>query len=294
MRYVKKWIGDSEYEFLEVVVYDVEDMKELSKFTHAKNVIVSLDFIEFLDNFTQIEKLIITPGQLSVGVYNVLKKMTSLKSLKIDYEEDKPLSDWCIDLSVFPALEYVFSRSSYNFCNIPSSLRTLIVMKWYDVDLSLLYNSSIDSLCVWGGKLKTLKGIEHTPIQILSLGNLRYLKDISHIEMMPLKILEIDSCNQIISLENLSSDTLEYLMVYGKNKVQKGSFVKNFKNLKRIILDIFIEDGDLSSFDSLEQAVILTDKRAFNRNNAQLPKASYGYMLKNIPEWRYIYYNRNI
>ena len=222
--------------------------------------------------------------------------MTSLKALKIDYEEVQPSTDWCIDISVFPKLEYLFSRSSYNFCGIflSESLKTLKVMKWYEKDLKRLRGASIDSLCICGGMLQSLVGIEDLPIQILSLSNLRNLKDISSAKTIPLKILELESCNQISSFESFSSKTLEYLMVSGKNKVQSGSFISNFKRLKRVILDIIIEDGDLSFFDNLEHAVILTNKRAFNRTNSKLPKSEKSYIIKTIPEWRYIYSDRSI
>ena len=105
-------------------------------------------------------------------------------------------------------------------------------------------------------------------------------------------MLELDHCNQINSLEELSSNTLEYLMIYGKNRVRSANFILNFKNLKRVMFDILIEDGDLSDLDNLEHAVILTDKRHFNRTNSQLPKATQKYIIENIPQWRYIYSDR--
>lgn len=296
MQYIKRWIADSEYTFLEVTIYDAQDVAELSKYTSAKNVIVSLDNINFLKHFNQIEKLIITSGQPSNSMYDVLSKMTSLTALKIDYEEVRPSTDWCIDISVFPKLEYLFSRSSYNFCGISmsESLKTLKVMKWYEKDLKQLKGASIDSLCICSGRLQSLVGIEELPIQILSLSNLRNLKDISSAETIPLKILELENCNQISLFGSFSSKTLEYLMVYGKNKVQSGNFISKFECLKRVMLDIIIEDGDLSFFDNLEHAVILTNKRAFNRTNSKLPKSKKRYTIETIPEWRYIFYNRNI
>ena len=296
MQYIKKWIADSEYNFLEVTIYDAQDVEDLSKYSNTKNVVVSLDNIKFLKDFNQVEKLIITSGQPSNSMYDVFSKMTSLKALKIDYEEVQPSTDWCIDISVFPKLEYLFSRSSYNFCGIylTESLKTLKVMKWYEEDLERLKGASIDSLCICGGKLQTLAGIENLSVQVLSLSNLRNLRNISSAKTIPLKILELENCNEISSLESFSSKTLEYLMVYGKNKVQSGSFISNFKQLKRVMLDIVIEDGDLSFFDNLEHAVILTNKRVFNRTNSILPKSRKKYIIKTIPEWRYIYSDRDI
>lgn len=296
MQYVKKWIADSEYTFLEITLNDSQDVENLAKYTNTRNVVVSLEDIKYLKDFTQIEKLIITSGEPSNSMYEIFSKMTSLKALEIDYEEVQPSTVWCIDISIFPKLEYLFSRSSYNFCgsHLSKSLKTLKVMKWYEKDLKRLKGASIDSLCICGGRLQSLVGIDNLSIQILSLSNLRNLKDISSAETNPLKILELENCNQISSFESFSSKTLEYLMVYGKNKVQSGSFISKFKHLKRVMFDIIIEDGDLSFLDNLDHAVILTNKRTFNRTNSKLPKSEKRYIIKTIPEWRYIYSNRSI
>ncbi|MBQ7106791.1 MAG: hypothetical protein IJN93_04670 [Clostridia bacterium] len=296
MQYVKKWIADSEYTFLEIAIHDLQDIEDISNYTHVKNVIVNLENIKFLESFKEIEKLIITSGMPFENMHDVLGKMTALKMLKIDYEETLANTDWCINISVFPKLEYLCARSSYNFCGISSSksLKTLEVMKWYERDLIRLKKTSIDSLRIFSGKLQTLNGIENSSVQILSLSNLRFLTDISSAEGIPLKILELENCNQIPSLETFSSDTLEYLMVYGKNKVSNTNFISKLKSLKRIMFDIEIENGDLSPLDNLEHSVILTDKRKYNRINSKLPKSKERYAIKTIPEWRYIYSNRNI
>lgn len=294
MRYVDKYLGDTTYSFLEVTIYDSQDIQSLSNYKNEKNILISAEYLNYLPYFTKTERLIITSGEMPDNSYDILKTQQELRALKIDYDETDPSTLWCINISAFPKLEYLFSRSSYNFCGIASSksLRTLIVQKWYDENLLSLKNSFVDSLCIYGGKLKTLEGIDDSPINILSLSNLRNLKSISQIEKLPLKMLELDHCNQINSLEELSSNTLEYLMIYGKNRVRSANFILNFKNLKRVMFDILIEDGDLSDLDNLEHAVILTDKRHFNRTNSQLPKATQKYIIENIPQWRYIYSDR--
>ena len=295
MRYVDRYLS-SEYSFLEVTVYDDEDVALLLEYQNEKNILISLEFIQYLSYFPNAERLILTSGNVTKKSHEVFKTLKYLKELKLDYDEDEPSTPWCIDISVFPRLEYLFSRSSYNFCGISKSksLKTLKVVKWHEKDLKQLKEGTLDSLCICGGKLQTLSGIGESSIQALSLSNLKNLKDISHIENIPLKILELDSCNQIPSLEEFSSSSLEYLMVYGKNRVQSGSFILNFKNIKRLMLDIIIEDGDLSFFDNLEHVVILTDKRFFNRTNSNLPKSTSKYTIKTIPNWRYIFSDRNL
>ena len=296
MRYINKFL-DGEHSFLEIVVYDAEDRKLLSQYRDERNVVVSIGDLEYLAEFKQIERLILTSGEALSNVSKIIRAQQCLRALKIDYEETDELRESsCIDISEFPALEYLFSRSSCNFINAPEAkmLRTLIVQNWHGDDLSKLSHSMIDTLCIYNGRLKTLKGVENVPLKILSLANLRCLTDISYVDNLPLKILEIENCNKVSSIENLSSDTLEYLMVYGKNKVSSAGFIKRFKQLKRVMLDILIEDGDLSIFDSLEKATILTDRRNYNRRNVQLSKSERQYIIEDIPMWRYIYSDRSI
>ncbi|MGM9681214.1 MAG: hypothetical protein ACI3XR_06885 [Eubacteriales bacterium] len=295
MRYINKYL-DGEHKFLEVTVYDREDVQSLPQYWNEKNVITSVNNLQYLADFKQIERLILTSGETPNNVLEIIKTQQCLRALKIDYEETALSTSLCIDVSGFPSLEYLFSRSSFNFTGVSDSktLRTLIVQSWYSDDLSKLSHSQIDSLSICCGRLKTLKGIENVPLQILSLANLRGLSDISYVEKLPLKILELVNCNKVTSFENLSSDTLEYLMIYGRNKVRSGSFIKKYKRLKRVMLDIIIEDGDLSVFDNLEKATILTDRRHYNRKNSQLPKNENQYVIDSIPMWRYIYSGRLI
>lgn len=295
MEYVKRYLT-AEYDFLHVAIYDEEDEQSLILYTDEKNVIIGINDLPYLSRFKAIERLIITSGEAPANASDILRTLHTLRELKLEYEETEPNTPWCLDISVCPRLAYLFSRSSYNFKRVSDSqsLKTLVVLNWYDEDLSRLKHASIDSFSICSGKLKTLKGIEDVPLVILSLSNLRNLTDISCVEKLPLKILEIENCNRVASLEEMSSDTIEYLMIYGKNKMTSGWFIQRFKQLKRVMLDIAIEDGDLSAFDGLEKAVILTDRKHFNRTNAQLPKSECPYRIETIPTWRYIYSSRYI
>ena len=82
-------------------------------------------------------------------------------------------------------------------------------------------------------------------------------------------------------------------MCSGKNVFHDLSFLKQ-SSIKRILLDFDVEDGNLEILDSLEHAVVFTDKRKYNRKNAQLPKANRVYSLEQIPLWRYLYNDRKI
>lgn len=295
MRYIKKYLS-CEQDFLEVDIFDNDDLCQLSQYQNETNIIISMSNLHHLYAFTRVERLIITSGDAPDNLSQIIESQSNLRELKLDYDESEPFTKWCVDISRLNNLEYLFSRSSYNFRGIEGSksLKTLIVHRWYNKDLSQLTGSSIDSLSIGCGNLNTLAGIEDVCLQVLSLSNLRNLTDVTSITGLPLKILELDNCNNISCFENISSPTLEYLMLYGKIRVQDVSFVKNYNAIKRVMLDIVIEDGDLSILDSLESAILLTDRRNFNRKNSQLPKASCKYTLPSIPNWRYIYSSRNI
>lgn len=295
MRYIKQYISCEEV-FLEVTVLDDDDISNLSQYQEEKNIMISLSDLQYLSNFFQVERLIITSGEAPKNFSEFLEMQKNLKELKLDFDETEPFTKWCVDVSKLSNLEYLFSRSSYNFKGISNSksLKTLVVNKWYNENLIQLKHSSIDTLSIGNGVLRSLSGIEDMPLKILSLSNLSKLTDISIVQNLPLQILELDNCNHIACLEDISSDTLEYLMIYGKNKIYSGSFIKKFKQIKRIILGVVIEDGDLSVFDTLDSAILLTNCRHYNRNNSQLPKSACQYSIFSIPQWRYIYSNRHI
>ena len=126
-------------------------------------------------------------------------------------------------------------------------------------------DSGIDTLRIGCGRLKCLDGIEQLPLLILSLSHLRFLTDIASVRESHIKILEIDSCNRIENIENLLPATLEYLMLYGKNRISSGAFINQYPQLKRVMLDVTIEDSDLSAFDTLDSAILLTDRRSYIR-----------------------------
>ena len=295
MQYVKRYLG-CEQDFLEVSVVDDEDTINLVQYQNEKNIIISIGNLQNLSVFTHVERLIITSGEAPENVSAFLETLRNLRELKLDYDETDSFTRWCVDISRLYNLELLVSRSSNNFSGVSNSksLKTLVVNNWYDKDLSKLKGSSIDTLSIGGGKLRSLCGIEESSLAILSLSNLRNLKDVTCIEKIPLKILELDNCNNISCLDTITSHTLEYLMVYGKNQVPNSAFIKQYSHLKRAMLDIIIEDGDLSILDSLESAILLTDRRHYNRKNLQLPKSTHKYIISSIPAWRYIYLNRNI
>lgn len=296
MRYLDRFIHNMQYSFLEIAVYDEDDVAELAKFKSETNIIMDLNYLCYLPLFPHVERLILRPGMISHTALADLKMLKELKALTLDYVETESGTDYCVDISVFPKLEYLFSRSSCNFCGVEHSktLKTLIVGHWYQCDLCAIQHSKLDTLCIFSGNLSSLKGIEEIPLLILSIGYQKKLASVGDISHLPLKILEIDHCNKIKDLELLASHSIEYLMINGRNTVKSLAFLSNIKNLKRVMLDMQIENGDLAILDSLEKATIFTDKRHFNRKDTQLPKSAKQYLVFEIPEWRYLYNDRMI
>lgn len=288
MRYLDQYINNSPYSFLEVTVYDNDDIEALSRYRYEKNVMMDLCYLKYLPYFNCIERLILKSGEIPINPHTFFRGMSALKSLKLDYEETEADTQYCIDISPFPNLEYLFARSSYNFCGLANSksLKTLVVGNWYEKDLSSIQNANLDTLNIFNGKLTSLRGIEKLPLLILSLSYQRKLTEISEVKQLPLKVLEIENCARIQNLEQLSSSTIECLSLIGNNKVASLEFLRQFPHLKRVMFDIQIEDGDLAILDQLEHAVILTDKRHFNRKYKQLPKTSKQYVLPEVPQWR--------
>lgn len=295
MRHTLKYLN-GENNYLEIDESDETICQNDTQIAFEKNIAISLSVIEKISIFPDVERLIITAGSVTKNISAILKTLPKLRELKLDYDETEGFTEWCVDISSLSSLEFLFSRSSYNFKGISNSksLKTLIVHNWYGENLEPLKSSSIDTLSINSGQLRNLFGIEYIPLKILSLSYLPNLSDVSSLVKTQLIILEIDKCNKITDIENSLPSTLEYLMFYGNNKVRSVTFINKLKALKRVMLDILISNGDLSPLDFLESAVILTDRRHYNRKNKQLPKSENKFTVSSIPEWRYLYWNRRI
>ena len=118
MRYLDQYINNSPYSFLEVSVYDDDDIAALSAYRFEKNVMMDLCYLQYLPYFNCIERLILRSGEIPINPHPFFSGMRTLKALKLDYEETEADTQYCIDISLFPNLEYLFARSSYDFCGV--------------------------------------------------------------------------------------------------------------------------------------------------------------------------------
>lgn len=288
MRYIERFINHCKYDLLELTVYDREDIVALNNYTGEQSVCVSMEFASYLRHFSRIENLVITAGEYSLSALEGIYTQKWIRLLVIDYENDDKDGRYQIDISQFPNLEYVFTRSSGNIVGIgtASALRTLVIGKYVDRDLSDLRGSKIDSLCLLKGRLCSLTGLEELPLKIVSISNCKFQK-IQPLNTLPaLRLLEIDQCGKIIDIDAFANRSLECFLLIGSRSIPSLRFLQQLPNLKRIRLECLVEDHDISWLDNLDDAILFTDKRCYNRKNRDLPKATYAYTIPEIPRWR--------
>ena len=297
MRYQEKHIGSRfAARFLELAVYDDEDVSELKTLSPEKNVMTEVEFLPYLKYFTSIENLILLPGEMPEDPARHLAGLQNVVRLGIEYDNRDADDEYRLDLSAFRNVEYIASKSSWNFRNAgaATALKYLQVQYWCEDDLESLAGTNIDTLSISGGRLCTLEVSEQIPLKVLSLSYLRRLESLSGVEALPLKMLELDHCSKISDFDLLRESTVEYLLLYGGNRLNDIGFISDMRCLRRAMLDVFVGNGDLSPLDSLEKAVILTDKKNFNRKNSDLPKTVEEYSVSGIPSWRFLFGDRRL
>ena len=293
MRFVQRFINHTEYNALEVIVNNQDDENELLSYQDIKTVCVSMEYAKYLYAFNSVEILILTSGKSSNEALEAIYFQKSIRALKIDYYyEDFNDSKYQIDLSEFPSLEYLFTRSSRNVINLDRAplLRTLVFGKYMESDLSELKNCKIDSLAILTGRnLQFLNGIESIPIRLLSIGYSRIvsLKPLS--ECNKLEMLELDHCRRIRDLSGLYNENLRRLFLFGEQEIPSLEPLRRLSRLKYIALEWKVRDHDLSVLDTFEDASLIQDRAKYNRKDKDLPKAKIPYVVAQIPRWRYYY-----
>lgn len=268
-----EFIDDYSGIFLQVGMYDESDLVKIG-IQDYENISIELDALSCLRFFPKVVNLILRPGCINTEQYQHLYNL-NIKRLKLDYYSDM-LDEYSIDLSRFPNLERVFSRTQYNFYNIANCqrLESLIVQEWYTFDLRYLENCGISALKILSGKLKGLDGINQLcNLRSLSLSNQRMLTNISELgDCNKLEILEIDSCNKVIPEEIPPINQLKSLLLSGRQSLNDYTFFLRFPNLEQLLLGVKLVDGNISYFQNLKHCTILTDYRHYSHKNADLPK----------------------
>lgn len=280
-----------------VTIYDEQDIKEVyEKLIDSDKIAISLTDLQLLSSFLSLKKIVLLPGILSAQGKETLYKLKSIEFIAFDYVEDDELDLDRIDVSQFPDLQAIVSRSCLNYINLSQcfSLRTLKVRNCNESDLSSVSGLlKLDSLELTSGKVKSLKGIEKTSIQCLTLSYLRNLLDISTLVLCPnLKALRIDHCPNMTDYENILSKLSNLVLLCiteGKGSFHNLKFIEFLKNLQFFVTDYNILDGQIDLLKKLPYSSILQDRRHYNLKDSELPREKSALRgNENIPLWRRI------
>ena len=286
MHYKERVIHRLQEEFLIIGAHDMEELTQEGP-RCDRNIEISMDALRCLQYLPNVEHLILAPGYvLDLGDLQFLTGL-KIRSLEINYYA-YDIDLMTIDLSVFPTLELVFSRTQYGFKNVSGcvSLQTLIVQEWLTEDLQALSGSSIKALEIFSiGKLKSLSGIENMRHLVsLSVCNQRQLVSCSQLGLLHLESLKIESCNKLDYEQIPIMPELRMLYLRGKVRFPDISFVlSQAPNLEWLWLDHVVEGGDLTQLQQLKHAVIFTDCRHYSHKNHQLPKTKETFLSKYLP-----------
>ena len=149
-------MNKSRLDFIEIGSYDEEELAKLGSLPF-RNVSVELDALQCLRFFPCVENLILRPGEISEEGLGYLRGLRII-SLKLDYYSDC-IDLYAIDLAQFPDLQFLFSRTQYNFYNIAmcQSLCTLVVQEWLGNDLTYLVGSSLRAYVYLMGNYNALR-----------------------------------------------------------------------------------------------------------------------------------------
>lgn len=268
----------------------VEHIDLINKHKLEKVLIIS-NSIEFIKSCPSLKYIQISPSvPRDEFDYSPLYEMPEIKSLncRMSYGENQT-----IDYSKINGLEDIHITNNYqiNFENI-GTLKSLAITDYLEKDISKLYTSKkLDTLLIFTSKIKNIKGIDNSSsMQCLYLINNRSLEDISELEKVnkTLRALTIENSSKLTNFEVLSKLTnIEYLKITGSNKIPNMEFIKELKNLKTLILEIEIENGDLTPCLGLSY-VYVKGKKHYNLKDKDLPKGKYIKGNENIEEWRRI------
>ena len=260
-----------------------------------EKAIIVANNISFLANCPTLKHLIIIPenGSEDNFDFSPLYKIPEVKTLncRTVYGVHEELSGQ-VDYSKINGIESlgISGKGHINFNRI-ETLKTLGVSNYTGVDLTDMFSSKkLDTIRLIRCKTKSLDGIQQSDnMQCLYLHYNRYLQDISALKetQKSLKALRIENCpsiNDFSVLEEL--EKLELLELSGSNKLPDLSFLLKMKNLKTFILNMDVNDGDLSPCLDLSYVYSAKNRKHYNLKNTELPKGKYVRGNETIEMWR--------
>lgn len=287
MEYKRFFLGNEE-PYLVLVKEDEEELSSMDSL--QENIAIELDALPLLRFYPNIKKLILFPAVLNPSDLLYLKSL-SVKYLKLDYFSDT-IDEYSIDLSFFPNLEFLFSKSSRNFRNISTckALKTIIIQEWLESSLEQLNSCSALAIKLCKGGLRNLHGVRTMRrLCSLSVAYQRKLSDISEISFCKsLESLWIEKCPKTDFKTISSVKSLRYLYYSSAKSLTDLCWLPSFPQLEYLVLDVKIEDGDLSPLTRLKHSVLITDYMHYSIKNKDLPKADRFYSLVIPPGYEVI------
>lgn len=285
MQQKKEFVNRRNLEFVEIGVYDEEELRKRGSMPN-KNVAVESDALECLRFFPNIENLILRPGEIRPEGLMYLSGLP-IVSLRIDYYADC-IDAYTISLRQFPRLQYLFSRTQFGFSDLSACLplQTLVVQEWSGNNLIDLQSENLLALKILSGRLRSLNGLQNIPLlRSLSISNQRELSDVQELaHCNGLESLNFEHCSRINTADIPPLLELQYLALVGTQRVENLSFLKRFPRLEDVMLGIEISDGDLQKLFEMKNVTLLQDRRNYSAKHCDLPK-SQPFHSAYIPAW---------
>lgn len=117
MNLLNRFIDNEELPLLQINSISDKDILDIRKnYVMHKYVEIDLDLLQYLYLFKGLTTLVIKGGVVSEEGLKCLYCQKGLETIVLDYEETESDED-AINLSNFPKLKYVLSRSNLNICN---------------------------------------------------------------------------------------------------------------------------------------------------------------------------------
>ena len=162
-----------------------------------------------------------------------------------------------------------------------------------DRDLTDLFCSrELDTLQMVQCGMLSLNGIETSQkMQCLYLYYNRSLCDISALGKIKhtLKALRIENCPKIQDFSVLGElENLELLELSGRNVLPDLRFLKTMKNLKLLILNMNVLDGNLSPCLDISCVHSCQNRKHYNLKDSDLPKGPFTMGNEDIELWRHL------
>lgn len=152
----------------------------------------------------------------------------------------------------------------------------------------LTVSSVMDTLDIRNSAVRTLDGLP-PKLQCLYLSGNRRLADIRALDGVhgTLKALRIVNCPEIQDFSGIGAlKSLEYLFLEGSQKLPDLSFLRELPNLKTLILNMEVADGDMTPCLGLQYVHCGRMRRHYNLKARDLPKGEFRRGDESIEPWR--------